>query len=524
MDLPAVVHRVHIDTSRVASPALLALAVAALVVLALALRANGAARHVVFSDEVITLAHVSGWSIAEIAPALDDGREHRLDELAAFTRTRAESGFGSTIRSLANEDAQQPPLYYLVARAWRAAFGDGVATLRALGPILGLVFVFAAALLAREATGTPSAGWYAAALAAVSPVFVLYTQQLGEYTLWTVLIAGTAIALVRASRSHAARWWFVYAIGLALAEWTDTFSLLLPIAFAAIVLRERGSLRAFALATAAAFAAWAPWLVVIISHSKIVAASGAWSAAPMDAMHLFAKVAFNVSTTVFDAEYGDLRWFPFLVLSLAVVVVAFVAAFRAHGRNTVGLALAILTIVPIVAIDLVTGGHRSASTRYLMPAYIGVVLVLASYLASLPRQRAIVAAAVVFFGAFASSLIGTSAPIWWDSYASATTPAIAAVLRTSPALPLISEGPCASLLTLAIAGPPQTPVRCRSSASAAIGAAFVITPSASFRAGAERAGHQVREIVAARAPSGLVGTFRGPGAADDLDTLWVMHR
>jgi uncharacterized membrane protein len=527
MELPAAVRRAPLGTSRAVSSRytsqtrriLIALAIAGIALLAFALRANGASRHAVFSDEAITLAYVSGWRLADIAPALDGWLEHRLGEVAAFTHPRPGAWAGSTVGALAAEDAQHPPLYYLIARGWRTLFGDDVGTLRALGVVLGLCFIAALGMLARETIGA-RAGLYAVALAAVSPVFVLYAQQLREYSLWTALIAGTTLALVRAMRTSARAWWLAYGAGLALALWTDTFSLLLPLAFLVIVWHDRASRRPFALATAAALVSWTPWAAVAATHWTIIAASGA----PMDAAHLFAKLAFNVSTTVFDAEYGDVRWVPFLVLSLSVIALAFGAAVRARTRNRVGLALALCTIVSLVAIDLATGGHRSASTRALIPAYVGVILIVAALLGSLRGSRAIAASAVLFFGAFVSSLNATSAPVWWDSYASATTPAIAAVMRTSPTLPLIYEGPCASLLTLSIAAPSQTSVRCTSDASAANGAAFVLSPSGRFRADAERAGYQVREIVAARAPSGLVGTFRGAGASEDLDTLWVIHR
>jgi hypothetical protein len=244
----------------------------------------------------------------------------------------------------------------------------------------------------------------------------------------------------------------------------------------------------------------------------------------MDVSHLVAKLAFNLSTTVFDAEYGDARWFPFLALSAALVVAAFVAAVRHRGQNSVGLALAVLTIVPIVALDIIGGTHRSASTRYLMPAYVGTLLVVAWFLAWLPRRRAIAASMVLFSGALLSSLAGTTATVWWDSYASATTPSIASVLRVSRGITLLSEGPCASLLTLALAGPLDTPVRCLADVADVGSTALIIAPSPRFRSAAARAGYRMQEVVEARAPSGLVGTFRGAGAADDLDTLWLMRR
>lgn len=482
---------------------------------ALALREHGAGRRVVLSDEAITLVRASGWTTAEIGAALDDDRTHRLRDVAAFTQPRQGSAWTDTVRSLADEDAQHPPLYYLVERVWRGSFSD-----RSLGIVVGSLLVAAVFWLTAEAVPNRRAAWYAAALTAVSPVFVLYAQQMREYEMFALLTALSTATLIRAARTSSAAWWGIYASLMALALWCASFALLLPIAHAAVVLGRRDALRSFVIAVFVALASWAPWMVVIATHWRTVVATNEWSGTSLDPVHLLAKVFFNVSTTVFDAEYGDARWLPYLALSSVLVAVATLNALRVReNEGRAGLTLLLLTIVPILGVDLLFGAHRAASTRYLIPAYVGVLVLVGSLLARLSVTRGAIAGAILILGALISSLTATTAPAWWDNHGNATTPAIAAALRADRKT-LIFEGTCATLLPLALSAPSNTPVRCRAAASDAGREALVFSPSRKFRARAAAGGLRLVQLVHAAYPSTLVGSFRPAGGAEDLDTLW----
>jgi uncharacterized membrane protein len=504
-----------------ARSARIALALSAIVLVAFALRANGVGRRVLFSDEAITLVRVSGWTTAEISAALDDRRTHRLSDVAAFMQSPTGSGWSGTVRSLANEDPQHPPLYYLIERASRNVFDA-----RSLGIVVGSALVAAVFWLTSEAVPNRRAAWYAAALAAVSPVFVLYAQQLREYEMFALLTALSTAALLRAARTASARWWIVYACSMALALWCASFALLLPIAHAVVVLGRRGTWRPFTIAVLAALASWTPWAVVVATHWSRVVATNEWSGNPLDPVHLLAKVLFNLSTTVFDAEYGDERWLPYLALSCLLVTVATLSALRRTGENEsrVGLALLVLTIVPILGVDLLFGAHRSASTRYLIPAYVGILVLLASLLARLSVRHGATAGAILIVGGLISSVTATSATTWWDNHGNATTPAIAAALRAEPETLLIFEGTCATLLPLAFTAPSNTRVRCRAAPSDAGRAVFVLSPSSAFRQRTSAAGLHLVEVVTAAYPSALVGSFRGAGGIEDVDTLWTARR
>jgi hypothetical protein len=86
-----------------------------------------------------------------------------------------------------------PPLYYVLAWLWAKVFGTGEVGMRSLPALCGTAFVpVAYAAAARLASAR--AGLVAAALAAVSPVLVWYSQEARAYAL-LVLLAGLSFHL-----------------------------------------------------------------------------------------------------------------------------------------------------------------------------------------------------------------------------------------------------------------------------------------------------------------------------------------
>jgi mannosyltransferase len=107
-----------------------------------------------------------------------------------------------------------PPLYYLVARAWVVPFGNGEVGLRALSALAGtltipVAYAVAATTLSRQA------GLFVAALAAVNPALVWYSQEARSYALLVLLSGLSLLFLVRALRGGGRRdvvWWAVTSV------------------------------------------------------------------------------------------------------------------------------------------------------------------------------------------------------------------------------------------------------------------------------------------------------------------------
>jgi mannosyltransferase len=95
-----------------------------------------------------------------------------------------------------------PPLYYVVAWTWSKLFGTGEAGLRSLSALLGAATIPVAFLAGREAL-SDRAGLIAAAIVAVNPMLIWYSQEARSYAM---LIFFGALSLLFFLRSlHGAR-------------------------------------------------------------------------------------------------------------------------------------------------------------------------------------------------------------------------------------------------------------------------------------------------------------------------------
>ncbi|MGH2874538.1 MAG: glycosyltransferase family 39 protein, partial [Solirubrobacteraceae bacterium] len=155
-----------------------------------------------------------------------------LDEsLAAHELSLA---FGSMLSSW-NVAEWNPPLYLVLAWPWARVFGTGEAGLRALSALLGVGLVPLLYLCGRELVSA-RAGLVAAALAAVNPFMIWYSQEAREYMLMVVLCTASLLFFARALRTRSARdlgWWAVLS---ALALLTQYFAGFLVAAEGAVLL------------------------------------------------------------------------------------------------------------------------------------------------------------------------------------------------------------------------------------------------------------------------------------------------
>ena len=95
-----------------------------------------------------------------------------------------------------------PPLYYVLAWAWAKAFGTGEVGLRSLSALFGAATVPVAYLIGRE-LASRRAGLIAAALVAVNPMLIWYSQEARSYAV-LVFFGAAFAALLRAGAAHRA--------------------------------------------------------------------------------------------------------------------------------------------------------------------------------------------------------------------------------------------------------------------------------------------------------------------------------
>ena len=117
-----------------------------------------------------------------------------------------------------------PPLYYLLAWLWTQVFGTAEVGLRSLSAVAGVAVVPVAFLIGAELSGRRT-GIAAAALVAVNPMLIWYSQEARCYSLLVLLTSIALLFFLRALRSGSGRdmaWW---ALASALALATHYFAL-----------------------------------------------------------------------------------------------------------------------------------------------------------------------------------------------------------------------------------------------------------------------------------------------------------
>ncbi|HWO17058.1 MAG TPA: glycosyltransferase family 39 protein [Solirubrobacterales bacterium] len=109
-----------------------------------------------------------------------DLQSYHHDEVITAARVIPGS-FGQMLHEVKASESN-PPLYYVLAWGWAKAFGNGEVALRSLSALFGAATVPVGYLIGRELAGR-RAGLIAAALLAVNPMLIWYSQEARSYAL-----------------------------------------------------------------------------------------------------------------------------------------------------------------------------------------------------------------------------------------------------------------------------------------------------------------------------------------------------
>jgi uncharacterized membrane protein len=412
-------------------------------------------RNLVWHDEVYTKIFTAGYASDDWNEGIYTGKILPVEEVRKYQRHNPERTVVDTVRSLARDEPQHPPLYYLLARVWTRICGTGYASLRALSGVLSLLALPAVFWLALELFGSRRVAWTAVVLLAVSPFFVLYAQEAREYTLWGVWTLWSCASLLWAIRVTESRWapavllagaWGLFAACTVLGLYTS-FSTSAVIIAQLIYLAYRVRLRptrvagwSFA-AMAVAGLLFLPWALILLGHFQAFQASMNWaSEIQVPRGELLAILALNLSRAVLDISpgYDHAGSFVAVVVAVAVSGWGLVAVIRGSPARSSAL-LVLLIVVPIGMLlgpDLLFGGIRSVSTRYLTPSLLAVVLCVAYLVARERAPRWPWAAVVVVALGLASCTHNWRQDVVWTKSISYHLPQVAAAINESPA-PLV---------------------------------------------------------------------------------------
>lgn len=392
------------------------------------LRFSGLDRKLFSYDEATTSIRTAGYTLDDYDRQAFDGRVVKNSAFLTYQHVDGTKTAADAVRSLALEDPQHPPLYYLLERGSAIAFGNSVAARRVVSAIAGTLMLGAVFWLCIELFGSIEAGFIAAALLAVSPFFIIYSQQAREYTVWGLCIAVATALLARAMRRGDALDWTLYAAAAALGLYSDLIFAYVLIAHGlyvfAVAAQERTWRRAagFVLAGAAAVTAFAPWLLAVYRGRDLLT-NNDYLGMPLPAKVFALKWAFNAGATFFDLEYGNVALGVLLLPIFALVVYAFVTLARTTPLRVWFLigALGATTALAFLLPDVVRHESRSTVARYLLPTWLAIELAVA-YLfarglqpAAAPARRlsSALAFAVVLVLGLASGIVDARSETTW---------------------------------------------------------------------------------------------------------------
>jgi 4-amino-4-deoxy-L-arabinose transferase-like glycosyltransferase len=309
--------------------------------------------------------------------------------------------FGAMLHTLGAQETS-PPLYFTLAWLWEKLFGAGAAGLRSLSALAGVAVVPLTYLAGRELVGK-RAGSVAAALAALCPFMIYYSQEAREYMLLAALCAASlwffARALHAPSRLNLG-WWAGFS---ALALLTHFFAGFLVGAEALWLLASHRS-RAVVMACAALVAVHAALLPLLIRDTSHPV--GWISALPLSIRIRQVPVAFAFATL---DKSSMIRWglLGAAVLTAVLIVLLIVGADRTELRGA-GIAASLAGFVLIVPLLLALLGSDYYIARALIPAWIPLAVLVGAACATRRAQTGGAVLAVLLVSAFVGAWIRIS--------------------------------------------------------------------------------------------------------------------
>jgi 4-amino-4-deoxy-L-arabinose transferase-like glycosyltransferase len=301
-------------------------------------------------------------------------QSYHHDEVVTASRI-LRAGFGHAM-SAVNFSESTPPLYYAVAWVWVQVTGTGEWGLRSLSALAGVATVPVAYAIGAELRGR-RAGLWTAALVAVNPMLLWYSQEARAYALLVLFCAVSLLFTLRAMRGGARRdyvWWGIFS-GLAVA--THYFAIFPIVAEIFLLCRRRGRASWPGLAIlAAACAALAP-----LAHHQMSIGHADW----IGKVSLGHRV-WETAATFMTGETADIigrpehPWLAFVPLALGLAALGTLCLSRLRDeRPAAGRALlvgAVALLIPI-ALALASESKDYVIARNLIPALVPLLAAVA---------------------------------------------------------------------------------------------------------------------------------------------------
>lgn len=177
----------------------------AILLIGIGLRFFNLEQKVYSADEVRSIMRFSGYTTQDVRERAFNGEIIGRKDLQYFQHPNSERSVSDALRSLMG-NPEHPPLYHLLARFWMQLIPIEHSA-RTFSIFLSILAIPCLYWLCVELFDSSLTGWIAIALFALSPFQKLVAQNTTQYSLWTVAILLSGIALLRAIRKNTAKSW-----------------------------------------------------------------------------------------------------------------------------------------------------------------------------------------------------------------------------------------------------------------------------------------------------------------------------
>ncbi len=371
----------------------------------------GNLHQVYWHDEAYTSLRLSGYTSIEVKQNLFQNRLVNLQDLLQYQEINQSRTPLDTINSLALDDAQHPPLYYILAWGWAAIFGKSIWVIRSFSALVSLLSLPAIYWLCQELFALTTfqfsnfsnsflrinnqgklTGIIAMILVALSPFHILYAQEAREYALWTGLTLGMSAAFLRSLRLHNFRNWGLYTIFLIASLYTSPLSGFVAIGQGIyIVIWERcrptKRLLAYVLSSIIVLLIFLPWLLILLKDGALAGASWTSQPVPFDIWLKLWGLNIVRCFILTEGDFGFDTWLVYITLPFLLALISYSLYFLCrYAPRRICLFILIFigaSSLPLVLPDLILGGQRSTAGRYLVPTILGIQLAIAFFFASI---------------------------------------------------------------------------------------------------------------------------------------------
>lgn len=452
------------------------------IVLGILFRFTNLEQKVSWGDETFSAFRMAGYTMTEMEQKLINSPPIGLENLQHYLQVNPDKTWRDTLNSLATEDPHHTPLYFIIGRGWQHLLGTSLTVQRSLSALLSLLIFPAIYWLCQELFPSTLTPWIAMAIVAISPFHVLYSQEVRQYSLWTVLTLASSAALLQAIRRNQKQDWWIYSLTLVCGLYTHLFYSLVAIGQGIYLIftqrRLTSIFKSYFIASCGAIFLFSPWLWVILQNLSRVETMNAGHKESVSFSTLIYSWALNFSRIFIDLDpQGEIissshnltKILPiFILLSLITFLVysSYYLYKNTHFKTWFFIfILGELTFLTLAIPDLILGGIRSTHGRYLIPVYLALQITVSYYISDQIQQQQhppkitqfskphpapwgkLLLIVLLSIGILSCS-ISSPAEVWWTKGGSYHHPEIAKIINQSQNPLLISDGKIPRILSL----------------------------------------------------------------------------